>query len=698
MAAAGRHEPEEVKLTDTQNEIGLAAAPPTAAELDDIVEDDQEVFPASAWSRWDGEAMPKLPKVAAVRRAYEACLAADLPDGFAWTLANAAADPATVRVALNTPRVMNAVGGVFEFIELDLFTPAVSPLVTNHRAFGERVYPAGGASAVRPPLRGPTSAPGKTSTVVIQGTDSAHVIDVAERTRQYVLNDNALAASIRERGIMLPVDVVYTEIEHTGSQDPPVRVLSTAEGSSRITNAHEVLGISQAREVLYDLPADVDIYRRKLNTFLLKDPDDPELSARQAARARGQRNALIVRARVFLRFVPAEDSRYTFAEALSGYLGMIHVDGPKQWSNTGKNEAMAEAVLNALYRNDLVTEVKRDYLAGLLPPGAAATVGLPVEADAQAAYVLATLLDPAVRTTVSPAIRDVTATARVTAARKAEVAAELALRPIRSLAGVLPQGDPARAQIEEMAPVYRRASRMTRYSAGGWAVTGRPPGQLLDAALAELSAAADDPAAETWAARVELAALAQFHLTRTGALRREPFGSGGKHGVDKRGPGDILAAMMEDALGLRLLAQAVAHGRAGRRPRVVDDTGALVKGRIDGNAIIPDPDGTEIELTDSWLRYEAFPAHERPGPAPAPPPQETPEMTLARLKAYVDQASFKLEEHVYAIEGLTDEAGNPLVERQGWANDAVLARLNDVVRRLTYWDGLARRFAARSQL
>jgi hypothetical protein len=71
---------------------------------------------------------------------------------------------------------------------------------------------------------------------------------------------------------------------------------------------------------------------------------------------------------------------------------------------------------------------------------------------------------------------------------------------------------------------------------------------------------------------------------------------------------------------------------------------------------------------------------------------------LARLKAYVDRTFSQLEEHVEAIDQLVDDAGTPLVERQGWENDAVLARLNDVVRRLTYWDGLARRFAARSQL
>lgn len=672
-------------------------AAPNGAELDDIIEDDQEVIASSAWSRWDGELSLKLPKVAAVRRAYEACVAADLPDGFAWALANAAVDPAAVRVALNTPRIMYASGGLFEYIELDLFTPAISPLMTNHRAFGQRVYPAGGAVGVRPPLRGPTSAGGVSNTLVIHGADPAHVIDEAERTRQFVLTDNRLVESIRERGIVLPVDVVYGEIVHDDGA-PPVRVLLTAEGSSRVTNGHEILGIHQSREVLYDLPADVDAYRRKINTFLLKDPKDPTLSARQATQARGQRNALFVRARVILRFVPAEESRYTYAEALGGYLGMIHVDGAKQWSIVGKNEAMAEAILNALHRNDLLTEVKRDYLAGLLSPTDAEAVGLPVQADAQAAYVLATLLNPAVKTTVSLAIRDVTATARVTGARKADVVGELALRPIRSLASVLPQGDPARSQIEEMVPVYRRACRMGRYSAGGWTVTDRTPDELLSAALSELSVAAADPFAEVFAARVELAALAQFHLTRSGALRREPYGSGGRP-VDKRGPGEVIAAMLKDEPGVRQLHRVVVDGRAGLKPRVVDHTGALVRGTMAGNGVIvEDPAGPEIEMTDTWLRYEAHPALDRPGPAPEPPEDETAPMALARLKASVGRVSAEVEEYVDQIERLVDGAETPLVEQQGWANEVVLARLNHIVRRLTYWDGLALRAAARAQL
>jgi hypothetical protein len=72
-------------------------------------------------------------------------------------------------------------------------------------------------------------------------------------------------------------------------------------------------------------------------------------------------------------------------------------------------------------------------------------------------------------------------------------------------------------------------------------------------------------------------------------------------------------------------------------------------------------------------------------------------MALARLKATVIQDSSQLADHIDEIEGLLDAADNPVIERQGWASDATLTRLNDVIRLLTYWDGLARRLAPRSQ-
>ncbi|MGK5676713.1 hypothetical protein ACSNOB_28235 [Micromonospora sp. URMC 106] len=650
-----------------------------------------------AWSRWNAEPMPALPKMAAVRRAYDAAVNDPLPEKFAWALAAAVTDPASLRAALNSRRTMPVVGGRFEFIEVDLWTPAVTPMVTNHRAFAERVYPASGSAGALGPLRGPMSDKGVTSTLRTEARDVSHVLAEAERARTFILGENPLAESIAERGIMMPVDVVYSEIHHEDGE-PPACLLTTAEGSSRVTNAHQVLGITDARTVMYELPADRDNFRRMVNAVLVEDPDEPGLTVRAAEKRRGRRNALIIRARVILRFVPTEASAYDYAQAVGGYLGMLHVNGPRPWSTTGKNEAMAESVVRALRHQAAISQVEHDYIAGLMDPEAATRHGFPGDPDAQAAYVIATMLNPAFRPIVSRAIRDVTAAAQASAAAKAEVAAELALRPIRSLASSLPAQDPARRRIEEMQPAYRRACRMKLYASGTWRVTGRSPQELLDDALAELAASAGTATgAGDYSTRTELAALAQFHLTRSGALRREAFGSGGTT-QDKRGPQDILRAMLEDRQGLHLLHQAIVDGRAGRAPGVVDENGHPVHGRVDDHGVLlSDPDGAGAEITDRWLRDEAFP---RPGlsrPMPAPPVSETPEMKLARLKTAVLRSLETLEEQVESLEQHTDEDDTPLIELQGWSTEALLQRLDDIRSRMSFWNGLASRMARRER-
>ncbi|GIE32248.1 hypothetical protein Ait01nite_052930 [Actinoplanes italicus] len=672
---------------------------PDDRNADDVADEVGETEAAhTAWSRWSSEPMPALPKMAAVRRAAEAGLAAGLPEPFAWALATAATDPAGLRAALNSKRTMPVVGGEFEFIEIDLWTPGVTPMVTNHRAFAERVYPASGSAGEMGPLRGPSSANGATSTLRTEARDVSHVLREAERARTFILSENKLAASIAERGIMMPVDVVYNEIYHTNGE-PTACLLATAEGSSRVTNAHQVLGIADARTVMYDLPADGDRLRRYINSILEDDPDEPGLTSRGSDKRRGRRNALIVRARVILRFVPAVASPYDFAQAISGYLGMLHVSGPRPWPTTGRNEAMAESVVRALRHEGVISDEDHDYLAGLMDPATAVKNGFPGTPDAQAARVIEIMLDPELRPIVSRAIRDVTSAAQASASAKAEAAAELALRPIRSLAATLPAEDPDRRRIDAMQAVYRRACRLRLYATAAWSVTGRSPEELLDAALKELADSADTPTeAGDYSTRTELAALAQFHLTRWASLRREPYGSGGTD-TDKRGPHDVLLAMMKEPHGLRLLYQAIIDGRAGRAPRIVDENGQLVHGHISGSgALVHDPDQGEVDISDRWLRDDAFPRVGMHRPMPTPPPSETPSMALARLKAQVERSLELLEDNIEKLEGLTEgEATTPLIEMQGWSTEGVLQRLDDLRSRLSFWNGLASRIARRER-
>ncbi|OXM50611.1 hypothetical protein CFP71_27055 [Amycolatopsis thailandensis] len=682
-------------MIDNESDPQLPDDDSVASE--DVAGAEEELPAPPAWSRWDNEPMPTLPKMAAVRRAFDAGVTYGLPKNFAWALASAVTDPASLRAALSSPRSTPVVGGNFEFIEVDLWTPGVSPMVTNHRVFAERVYPASGAPGAMGPLRGPTSEDGETSTLVTEARDVSHVLAEAERAGNFIMSDNKLAASIKERGILMPVDVVYNEIRHDDGE-PPACLLVTAEGSSRVTNAHSVLGVENVRTVMYDLPGEESNLRRFVNGVLLEDPKEPGISARTVDKRRGRRNALIVRARVILKFVPAAEATYDFAQALGGYLGMLHVDGPRPWPTTGKNEAMAESVVRALRHADAISEDEHAYLAGLMDPKTAVEKGFPGEQDAQAAYVLATILDRGLMPIVSRAIRDVTSAARAMPATKAEAAAELALRPIRSLATSLPASDPVRTQIDAMQASYRRSCRLRLYATTDWKVTGRTPQELLEAALVELTSSTGGPAGSgEHAARAELAALAQFHLTRSGSLRREPYGSGGTD-ADKRGPNDVLGAMVEEAQGLHLLYQAIVDGRAGRRPRVVDENGRLVRGHLDGSdGLIEETGGDEITITNGWLRYHAFP---RPGvdrPMPTPPENETPAMRLARHKTTIERQLAILEQEVENLEEVIDNGGTPLVELQGWATGELIKRLGALRDRLTFWDGLASRIARRER-
>ena len=421
--------------------------------------------------------------MAAVHRAYKAATEFGLPEGFASALANTAVDPAALRTALNNPTRINVAGGVIEVIDVDLYTPGLVPLPTNNRTMDMRIYPAGGATGYLGPLTGPRSQPGMTSELFIEAQSVQHALDEARHAQEYVLVKNPLKDSVAARGIVMPVTVVYFELRHRDGQ-PAMPLLGTADGSSRITGAHAVLNLVDPRTTHYDLPADRDSYRRFVDS--ISSPDITSLGVTAARRLRWQRNALITPARIFLRFTPQLGAAYDFGRAVAAYVGMLHVDPPRPWTPTGKLEAMAEAVLEVLRSANVLDDVRHDYLAGLLTPEASEAAGLPTQPDEQAAHVLATLLKRDLRELVDRGIMDVTAKKSVSASRRTDVVAELALRPTRSAAVTLPQGDPARERATAMRATYLRTTHLPAYTARRWEVTGRSPDDLLDGALAEL--------------------------------------------------------------------------------------------------------------------------------------------------------------------------------------------------------------------
>ncbi|MFD0639301.1 hypothetical protein ACFQ9X_54715 [Catenulispora yoronensis] len=452
------------------DEAPTAGAKGQAALWDD---DDSLVV----WSRYAGEELPPLPKMVAVNRAYRAALDSDLdlPEGFASALAYAAVEPERLRAALATPTRISVAGGTIEAIDIDLYVPGLVPLPTNTRTILNRVYPFGDQTSGTGPLLGPVSAAGTANGIKVRAKSVEHALARIDDARDYVLNENPMRDSVAARGIAMPVTVVYLELDHADGQ-PTMPLLATADGSSRITGAHEALRLTESRVVHYDFPTNRDSYRRFLGG--IAGVRTAGLPSSEVRRLREKKNALITPARVFLRFTPSQAAgpRYDFARALSAYVGMLHVDPPRPWQPTGKLEAMAESVLSILRTNEALPIHVIDYLGGMVTPEVATTHGLPVRNDEQAAYVLATFLSPSseIRELVDQGITDVTTAKSVTPGRRSDVAGELALRATRSTA--VGTGDvTSRQQLTAMRAPYLRTSRLPHYHKRSWTVTGRGP-------------------------------------------------------------------------------------------------------------------------------------------------------------------------------------------------------------------------------
>ena len=650
----------------------------------------------AVWSRFGEGPLPALPKMAAVGRAYKAASEFGLPEGFASALSHAVVDPAALRIALNNPTKINVAGGTIEVIDVNLYSPGLVPLPTNNRTMDMRVYPAGGVPGHLGPLSGPRAEPGTATGLWIEAQSVQHVLDEAKQAQDYVLLKNPLKDSVAARGIVMPVTVVYFELRHRDGQ-PAMPLLGTADGSSRITGAHAVLNLVDPRTTHYDLPTNHDSYRRFVDEISSKEVSSLGVAA--ARRLRWQRNALITPARIFLRFTPQAGAvAYDFGRAVAAYVGMLHVNPPRPWTPTGKLEAMAEAVLEVLRSARVLDDTLHDYLAGLLTPEAAEAAGLPTQRDAQAAHVLATLVNPELRELVNRGIMDVTAKKSVTAPRRLDVIAELALRPTRSAAAALRPGDPVRERATNMRAAYLRATHMSAYTSRRWQVTGRNPDELLEGALAELARPETEQGnPDVWRNRLELSALAQYHLTAHEALKRDPMGS---RGSDKRGPQEILALMLQDERGLRTLRQAVVDGRANRAPRLVDTDGQIIRGEVgDDGEIRPDPEGPEVSLTDQWLRYDGFPSGGRRIRPPSMPP-DTPLMKASQLQHDIAQLIEQLARHLDELDRLESPTGGMLLDQIGWPGSDTknaVEMLIEAQSKLGYWGKVAARQASHNE-
>jgi hypothetical protein len=518
-----------------------------------------------------------------------------------------------------------------------LWTPALIPYPVNSREASNRHFPTGVAGAdeegaAYPPVAQPTAESDNTAALDFEVVDRNHLAWSLDRSMVFLQGNNPLNDSVGEQGVMVPLVVSVAKITHADGT-PDRTLLTTPDGSSRTASALTLLDLSPT-EVAYGLGGADRQYRQFISEVLsvLDRPSD-EVSQREIEQVR----ALQMPARLLLEFAP-DDEDVDFAVAVDSLVHLVHVEPPKQWDEAGAYDAKAEVVLDEMVNSRVISQERREYLAGMLSPREAADSGFPEMEDERAATLLRVFHAEKSHEAVKHGIRVLSPNKYARREEKVKIAVELALR-----AGRASMSAPA-ARIART--TLRSAFLERELWEGKWSVTEEGPEALLEKGLKEAKHEGPGPKAR------ELAVLGTYWLAIHGVLREAHFFAE-KEKRDGRNPQRIISELLRRPWGLHVFHQAVVDGRAGLKPRRVEDSGRLLK-----NAA-----GEPIRMSNQWIRGQVVPED-------APIDVEDPELTaIARLRnrtaAFASRVDLLGDVHD-EIRDVTGHNDQVLVDEEGW--------------------------------
>ncbi len=599
-------------------------------------------------------ATPRLPKLPAVKQLAERLASRGYPINVAAAISRAVVDPAYARSRLEHLTPLRVPGGTVLALDCLLWAPALVPYPVNSREASKRHFPAGsnldGAGGVRPPVRPPVGGDSPAE-LHLRVEDRKHLVWSLDRSMAFLQDVNSWNDSISEQGVMVPVVAAVATIEHDDGS-PPATVITTPDGSSRTASALSILGLEPA-EVAYDLPAD----RRAFRSFLqdvqsvLDRPAD-EASEDEIAQLR----ALQIPARLLLDFRPNPATDVDFATAVDSLVHLVHVEAPKEWDDAGQYDAKAEAVLDSLEEDALISDERRDYLAGMLTPDEAAEAGFSPEEDARAASIIRMVKRERFHESIKQGIRILNPDQYANKWEKVKIAVELALRARRATMSA------ADARIARTS--LRSAYLQSDIWARPWSLKDTSPGVLRRKALKELEEGVIGPATR------ELAAYAVYWLGVHGILREAHFFPQ-KSQRDGRTPQRIIDAMLRRPWGIEVLHRAVIDGRDGEVPRQVDADGRLIKTL----------NGEHPVMSNGWLRGQVVPEG-------APIEDSVKSSPISRLRTRTSAFSAQvgvLEQHHEDVRSVRGDNDEILIDSVGWNEveaEQLRERLQDLGRRL----------------
>jgi hypothetical protein len=400
--------------------------------------------------------------------------------------------------------------------------------------------------------------------------------------------------SVRQVGVLKPVDLMPVRISHRDTRLPLV-ALAAVDGSTRVFICHEAQGLEDDPAAAFYRYAG---NRARLNSDInrvLQLQNVPAEELDDGQRAQLATVAIPAFVVVGIDFPPGR--RFTAVDAADDILEDAHVNPPVAWGRAGRHGQAANRVLRSMRDAGILDQDTWSWFVNPRSDSPLSNQTL----DVRAAHIAHLLLDSAQHEAIRAQYRAETGSKIMKLEQKAELVAELCMRGFDER----PLDE---RSVDGLASVYGRALKIPQlHQPSRWLVSGREPGELLDAALAELSD--PDSLQLPGPAALELGILALYWLVQKGAFYRElktaeqaRSGLGEGSATDYRAPNVILTSLLLSRNGLLQLHRAVVDGRAGvSNIRVVDADGTITVVRE-----VRPSDGVSVEreklLTSAHLR------------------------------------------------------------------------------------------------
>lgn len=565
----------------------------------------------------------------------------------ASTIANAVVDPTAVRKSIGEPtdpevEEISVPGGTLLGIRTLVWARRVMPDPRNPRILPSRRHPfavdpgTGDEDSRFRPVPEPRTKAGvdvQIAELVVDVDSRHHLTWASQQAATYVLAENDWRASIASQGVMEAVWLVPTTYEHR-DDTASATTMTSAEGSSRITAVHNLLGARSA-DVPYDeSESKLRSHIRKLNEAFDRGPTLEETITIRCEQ---------IPALILVGFRRHGSGDTAFPTAVKSLVALRHVDPPKPWGEGPENESLADEVLDEWYRQGIISATEREYFAGACTKAEARAAHLSDDPVIRAARIVRmfTTPDERIREAIRRAVTSQSTRGRMSTKLYNELATALIFRGIAD----------DRANTDQTRR-YMRLALVKSVDSEKWQCTDRDTETLATEALREVrKSIVGESHSEPGPASLELVVRATYPLIVSGRLRAT-LGSRGNEQLDRRSPSDVLEMMRRTPQGVFQLTQALRDYASGQPIRAVDESGEI-KRLSDGSS--------NQFVSDVYLRGE-FPP---PGKARAPRPGDTPtDLYDNRINDFI-AAIESLNQRFAAIRDVTGDDGRSLVDTRG---------------------------------